>query len=299
MSSVLFLHSIVVRFPPHSSLFSFSLFFFFFYQMVSSLTVASSVTPSVTNTSCSSSQRYNGLANVSFRLSSKPNLFFSTKDLFLEPSVTLKASIDGSSNAAANPSDINSSHKPSPAVSASEESISEFFTQVASIVKLVDSKDIVELQLKQRDFELIIRKKEALPQVQTPVVMMHSPSPQAAISSHYAPAQQVAAPTPAGPVHSSSPAPIPPPAVKSAKSSLPSLKCPMAGTFYRSSGPGEPPFVKVGDQVKKGQVLCIIEAMKLMNEIEADQSGRIVEVLAEDGKPVSVDMPLFVIEPQR
>ncbi|XP_019080687.1 biotin carboxyl carrier protein of acetyl-CoA carboxylase 2, chloroplastic isoform X1 [Vitis vinifera] len=90
--------------------------------------------------------------------------------------------------------------------------------------------------------------------------------------------------------------PTPAPA-KTSESSHPPLKCPMAGTFYRSPGPGEPPFVMVGDKVQKGQVVCIIEAMKLMNEIEADQSGTITEILAEDGKPVSIDRPLLVIAP--
>ncbi|KAL1566363.1 Biotin carboxyl carrier protein of acetyl-CoA carboxylase 1, chloroplastic [Salvia divinorum] len=71
----------------------------------------------------------------------------------------------------------------------------------------------------------------------------------------------------------------------------------MAGNFYRSPAPGAPPFVKVGDKVQKGQVICIIEAMKLMNDIEADHSGTVVEVLVDDGKPVSLDMPLFIIEP--
>ncbi|KAK9141114.1 hypothetical protein Scep_010795 [Stephania cephalantha] len=111
-----------------------------------------------------------------------------------------------------------------------------------------------------------------------------------------------AAPAAALPISSPAPAPTPIatpslPAAKPAKSSHPPLKSPMAGTFYRSPGPGQPAFVKVGDKVQKGQSLCIIEAMKLMNEIEADQSGKIVEILLEDGKPVSVDTPLFVIEP--
>uniref|UniRef100_A0A2P2NMX5 Biotin carboxyl carrier protein of acetyl-CoA carboxylase n=1 Tax=Rhizophora mucronata TaxID=61149 RepID=A0A2P2NMX5_RHIMU len=108
----------------------------------------------------------------------------------------------------------------------------------------------------------------------------------------------VAAPTPAPatPTPAAAP-PAPPPAPKASTSSHPPLKCPMAGTFYRCPAPGEPPFVKVGDKVHKGQVICIIEAMKLMNEIEADHSGTIAEILVEDGKPVSVDMPLFVIAP--
>ncbi|KAI4302060.1 hypothetical protein L6164_035278 [Bauhinia variegata] len=149
----------------------------------------------------------------------------------------------------------------------------------------LDSRDIVELQLKQLDCEVTIGKKEAIPQPASPdeFAMIQSP-----------PSIVVPPPTPAP----STPAPsTSPSAVKSAKSSHPPLKCPMAGTFYRSPAPGEPPFVKVGGKVKKGQVLCIIEAMKLMNEIEADQSGTVVDILVQDGKPVSVDTPLFVIEP--
>ncbi|KAH8511091.1 hypothetical protein H0E87_008577 [Populus deltoides] len=171
-------------------------------------------------------------------------------------------------------------------------SISAFMTQVSELVKLVDSRDITELQLKQSGCELIIRKKEALQQSEpaAPVLPMQSPYPHAMF-----PAPPVAAPGPAPARPSSAPA-LPPPA-KASSSSHPPLKCPMAGTFYRSPAPGEPPFVKVGDKVQKGQVVCIIEAMKLMNEIEADQSGTITEIVAEDGKPVSVDTPLFVIAP--
>ncbi|KAJ6368215.1 hypothetical protein OIU78_000739 [Salix suchowensis] len=173
-------------------------------------------------------------------------------------------------------------------------SISAFMTQVSELVKLVDSRDITELQLKQSDCELIIRKKEALqqpaPPPAAPYPPMQSPYPHAMF-----PAPPSAAPAPAPASPSSAPA-LPPPA-KTSSSSLPALKCPMAGTFYRSPAPSEPPFVKVGDKVQKGQVICIIEAMKLMNEIEADQSGTITEILAEDGKPVSVDSPLFVIAP--
>ena len=74
------------------------------------------------------------------------------------------------------------------------------------------------------------------------------------------------------------------------------LKSPMIGTFYRSSGPDSPAFVQVGDMVEKGQVICIIEAMKLFNEIEAEQAGRIVKVLVENATPVEYDQPLFLIE---
>ncbi|KAK6148601.1 hypothetical protein DH2020_019513 [Rehmannia glutinosa] len=169
--------------------------------------------------------------------------------------------------------------------------ISTFMTQLTDLVKLVDSKDIVELQLKQMDCELLIRKKEALPQ---PAPVFFQPPP-----AHHAmqPPQSPPASVPA-PVASvpSSPASLPPAPTKP-KSSHPPFKCPMAGNFYRSPAPGAPPFVKIGDKVKKGQVICIIEAMKLMNEIEADHSGTVTEILADDGKPVSVDTPLFIIEP--
>ncbi|KAK8979165.1 hypothetical protein V6N11_009375 [Hibiscus sabdariffa] len=174
--------------------------------------------------------------------------------------------------------------------------ISAFMAQVADLVKLVDSRDITELQLKQSDCELIIRKKEALqpPESASPIVMPQY-MPQAMFQTP-PPAAPVAAPAPASPAPQA-PAPSSSPPAKTSNSSHPPLKCPMAGTFYRSPAPGEPPFVKVGDKVQKGQVVCIIEAMKLMNEIEADQSGTIMDILVEDGKPVSVDMPLFVIAP--
>lgn len=76
------------------------------------------------------------------------------------------------------------------------------------------------------------------------------------------------------------------------------IKSPMIGTFYRSSAPDKPPFVNVGDEIKKGQTLCIIEAMKLFNEIESEYSGKIVKVLAEDASPVEYDQPLFLIDPK-
>ncbi|XP_049365875.1 biotin carboxyl carrier protein of acetyl-CoA carboxylase 1, chloroplastic-like isoform X2 [Solanum verrucosum] len=167
-------------------------------------------------------------------------------------------------------------------------SIQAFMSQAADLVELVDSRDIVELQLKQNNCEILIRKKAALPQ---PPVYMAPPSvPQAFVQQQLPPASAPAPAAPAAPA-------LPPPAPSKPKSSHPPMKCPMAGTFYRSPAPGVAPFVKVGDKVQKGQVVCIIEAMKLMNEIEADQAGTVVDIVAEDGKPVSVDTPLFVIEP--
>ncbi|XP_077211415.1 biotin carboxyl carrier protein of acetyl-CoA carboxylase, chloroplastic-like isoform X2 [Tasmannia lanceolata] len=195
--------------------------------------------------------------------------------------------------------DVHPANEPDLQAAVSDGSISAFMAEVADLVKLVDSRDIMELQLKQKDCELIIRKKEALPQPPAaPVYMIQPPPAQAMLPSQQSPAQFSSPPVASGPsLSASSSAPALPAPSGSSKSSHPPLKCPMAGTFYQCPAPGEPPFVKVGDKVKKGQVICIIEAMKLMNEIEADQSGTVVEVIAKDGKPVSVDTPLFIIEP--
>ncbi|WP_457592411.1 acetyl-CoA carboxylase biotin carboxyl carrier protein [Hydrogenimonas sp.] len=109
----------------------------------------------------------------------------------------------------------------------------------------------------------------------------------------------------AAPVQSSAPAPAAAPAQaapaqEESQKSIPDnavyITSPMVGTFYRSPSPDSPPFVKVGDTVRKGQPLCILEAMKIMNELEAEFDCKILEILAEDGQPVEYDMPLFLVE---
>ncbi|KAL3650112.1 hypothetical protein CASFOL_006515 [Castilleja foliolosa] len=240
---------------------------------------------------------------VTLRLSSRPELRFSSKCLQSgwNSSTMVRAqlnevAVDGSSKTSASANEAKDAKVlsgPPPAALGSELSISEFINQVATLVRLVDSKDIMELQLKQHDCEILIRKKEALSPPPAPLIQYVQTQPQyqpqpAAPASYPTPAATPPSPAPAALLK----APAAPP-----KSSHPPFKCPMAGTFYRSPAPGELPFVKIGDKIKKGQVVCIIEAMKLMNEIEADQSGTLVEILAEDTKPVSVDTPLFVIQP--
>ncbi|MEZ0608314.1 acetyl-CoA carboxylase biotin carboxyl carrier protein [Fibrella sp. WM1] len=111
-------------------------------------------------------------------------------------------------------------------------------------------------------------------------VAIAAPAPAAAPAA--APAQPAAAPTPA-------------PAAAPAANQV-TIKSPMIGTFYRSSNPETPSFVEVGDEIKPGKVVCIIEAMKLFNEIESEISGRIVKVLVENATPVEYDQPLFVVE---
>jgi acetyl-CoA carboxylase biotin carboxyl carrier protein len=102
------------------------------------------------------------------------------------------------------------------------------------------------------------------------------------------------APVPAAPVKIA--AEISAPVVRLAKKTV-EIKSPMVGTFYRAPAPDAEPFTKTGDTISPGQVLCIIEAMKLMNEIEAEISGKIIEILAENGKPVEYNQPLFLVEP--
>jgi acetyl-CoA carboxylase biotin carboxyl carrier protein len=114
------------------------------------------------------------------------------------------------------------------------------------------------------------------------------------------------APPVAAPVMNSAPASVPAPASNNteAAASTPSeststitIKSSMIGTFYRSSSPDKPPFAEVGSEIKKGDKICIIEAMKLFNEIESEVSGRIVKVLVDDATPVEFDQPLFLVEP--
>ncbi|MDJ0363913.1 acetyl-CoA carboxylase biotin carboxyl carrier protein [Hymenobacter sp. H14-R3] len=114
------------------------------------------------------------------------------------------------------------------------------------------------------------------------------------VGAAQAAALQQAAPLAAAPALPA--APVAPAAEAAPSASYASLKSPMIGTFYRSSGPDTPVFAQVGDMVEKGQVICIIEAMKLFNEIEAEQAGRIVKVLVENATPVEYDQPLFLIE---
>ena len=153
--------------------------------------------------------------------------------------------------------------------------------QIQDLVKLVNKSNIGELSIEQDNFKITIKQKEENSSFVT------------------------AAPTY---LHQAPPAPLPsgataPENQKKTEESAPSadnyitVKSPMIGTFYRQSGPDKPLFVNVGDQVEPGKVLCIIEAMKLFNEIESEVSGRIVKILVEDASPVEFDQPLFLVEP--
>jgi len=161
------------------------------------------------------------------------------------------------------------------------------YKQIQELIKTINKSNISELTVEEGDFKITIKQETSTGTVQ------YVAAPQAApqIMHQQAPSP-AAAPAPATPAS----APAAEKAAAPAANTV-TIKSPMIGTFYRSSSPGKPVFVNVGDEIKAGQVLCIIEAMKLFNEIEAEVSGKIVKVLADDSSPVEYDQPLFLVEP--
>ncbi|MCR6721600.1 MAG: acetyl-CoA carboxylase biotin carboxyl carrier protein [Chitinophagaceae bacterium] len=157
------------------------------------------------------------------------------------------------------------------------------FKQIQELIKMINKSNIGELTVEQKDFRITIRQKED--QV-TQVIA----APAAA------PVYQAAPAAPAAPAAAAAPAQDKK-AAEAPASNLLTIKSPMIGTFYRKASPDKPSFVEVGDEVAPGKVVCIIEAMKLFNEIESEISGRIVKVLVDDASPVEYDQPLFLVEP--
>jgi acetyl-CoA carboxylase biotin carboxyl carrier protein len=157
-------------------------------------------------------------------------------------------------------------------------------TQIQDLIKFVAKSGVSEVEIEQKDFKITIKTPAGRKEVQVIAAPMAAPAPASLPAA--APAPAVAPAT--------APAPAAAPA---ADSKYITIKAPMIGTFYRSAGPGKPVFVNVGDEVKKGKPICIIEAMKLFNEIESDVEGKIVKVLVDDAKPVEYDQPLFLVDP--
>jgi len=153
--------------------------------------------------------------------------------------------------------------------------------KLKTLIDLVAESDIAELEVTEGESKVRIVKSSALPQNQ--MVMMQ---PQGMMPQYHA------APSPAA---GSAPAPSAAAPAVPAEPTGHIVKSPMVGTFYRSSAPGSAAYVEVGAVVKEGDTLCIIEAMKLLNEIDADKSGTITQILVENGQPVEFGQPLFVI----
>lgn len=176
------------------------------------------------------------------------------------------------------------------------------FKEIQELVKLISRTNLTEFKVKNGEFELSIRtdkyekQKHQLPLA--PVAQgQASPAPfiqMPAVPSPY-PAAPAAAPqsTP-----QPSPAEAKPESGEGESGKYLEVRSPIVGTFYRSSSPEKPPYAKVGDVIQAGQVVCIVEAMKLFNEIESEISGKIVKVMVEDAQPVEYDQVLFLIDPR-
>jgi acetyl-CoA carboxylase biotin carboxyl carrier protein len=152
--------------------------------------------------------------------------------------------------------------------------------QIHELVKLVNKSNIGELMIEKEGFKITIKQKKEPAQIIAQPMMQ--------------PVQQIQQPVAAAPAGKDGQTK----ASEDAKTeNLLTIKSPMIGTFYRQAGPGKPLLASVGDEVEVGQVVCIIEAMKLFNEIESEVAGKIVKVLVEDASPVEFDQPLFLVEP--
>ncbi len=149
--------------------------------------------------------------------------------------------------------------------------------KIKTLIDLVEQSGISELEVREGEESVRISRQNTAAQVQ------YLPPPSAA-------------PVAAAPAPAAAPAAPATPAEKPKADNRHVVRAPMVGTFYRSPSPGAKPFVEVGQTVKAGQVLCIIEAMKMLNQIESDKAGVIAEIVAESEKPVEFDQPLFIIE---
>jgi acetyl-CoA carboxylase biotin carboxyl carrier protein len=150
--------------------------------------------------------------------------------------------------------------------------------QIQELIRFVAKSGVNEVAIEQEDFKITIKTNQAPTYVQA-TVPLHAPAP-------------AAAPVAAAPAEA---APAAAPVADTSK--YITVRSPMIGTFYRSAGPDKPLFVNVGDEINTGDVICIIEAMKLFNEIESEVSGRVVKILVDNASPVEYDQPLFLVEP--
>ncbi|HRB31018.1 MAG TPA: acetyl-CoA carboxylase biotin carboxyl carrier protein [Ferruginibacter sp.] len=152
--------------------------------------------------------------------------------------------------------------------------------QIQELVKLINKTSIGEITIEEDGTKITIKQKKEPSQK----IYTNASAPQVAAPA-VASTPQAPAATPAKP------------AAEPVKDNLITIKSPMIGTFYRQAGPDKPLFVNVGDEVSPGKVVCIIEAMKLFNEIESEVKGKIVKILVDDASPVEYDQPLFLVDP--
>ena len=171
-------------------------------------------------------------------------------------------------------------------------------SEIQDLIKFVAKAGVTEVEIEQKDFKITIKSEmpkkgkkgldePVIQQIQVPVA---APIMQAPVAAPAAPVAAPAAPAAAA-------ASAAEPASEEDTSNLIEVKSPMIGTFYRRPSPDKDPFKDVGDNIKDGDVVCVIEAMKLFNEIESEVSGKIVKFLVEDNSPVEYDQPLYLVDP--
>ncbi|MBE8720183.1 acetyl-CoA carboxylase biotin carboxyl carrier protein [Sphingobacterium pedocola] len=155
--------------------------------------------------------------------------------------------------------------------------------QIQDLIKFVSKSGVNEVSIEEKDFKITIKTSQEPTYV---TASIPTAAPVAAVSPVAAVPTAVSAPVPAAAT------------VVNEEANFITIKSPMIGTFYRSSGPDKGAFVNVGDEISPGKVLCIVEAMKLFNEIESEVSGKIVKILVNDAEPVEYDQPLFLVDPR-
>lgn len=161
------------------------------------------------------------------------------------------------------------------------------FKQIQELIKMINKSNIGEVTIEEKGFKVTIKQKEE------PVQQVYAAAPLQAPMN-----MQPSAPQPMqGGQANGSGSGEKQKSAETANENYITIKSPMIGTFYRSPSPGKPVFVEVGDEITPGKVVCIIEAMKLFNEIESEVKGRIVKLLVEDASPVEYDQPLYLVEP--
>jgi acetyl-CoA carboxylase biotin carboxyl carrier protein len=167
------------------------------------------------------------------------------------------------------------------------------FEEIKALIQLVNKSDLAEFRFEDGEQKVVIRTSKYSNGKQQ---IIHSPTPSSAMSYSLPPTQTVASvATPKVEEEAPKAAIV---AASTEGIGLLEIKSPIVGTFYRSTGPDKPAYVKVGDTVDKGSVVCIVEAMKLFNEIESEVKGKIVKVVAEDASPVEYDQVLFLVDPK-
>lgn len=177
--------------------------------------------------------------------------------------------------------------------------------EIQDLIKFVAKSGVNEVEIENKDFKITIKSSGVLPKrgkAAAAAAALEAQPVHVAVPSMQMPMQMqpaMAAPAPAPAPAPAAPAPAAPAAEPpaAADANLIEIKSPMIGTFYRKPSPDKDTFVEVGSTVKPGDTVCVIEAMKLFNEIESEVSGRIVKILVDDNSPVEYDQPLFLVEP--